>query len=396
MDAQPEVELQSDNQALLTKAYAWAIDNEGDPHRWDTRLLETDAHICQYPLWNESLRRPFIKPLYMVCWSEGIEVAYACILTISFLGLKFGLVRGGPVALESTEHFPPAAARSLFAWARRNRFAFLFFSHHDTALLGILSEGQRTGDFPRSMWGHIGNELIVEQADSDDETLARFAQVARRDIRKATAAAYSITSSEAPATFESLWPLVKEMERRKGLRLDRSVESYKQLLAMAKGSKTGRVYKVESAGRAIEMILVVRDRDTAHYVIGALDVPSLGSMPTPSCLVHWVAMRDFHKLGVRRYNLGGTTKKLDIFKQKFHPVVRGFYPLVVILRPHLYRVTHRTYDLSMRLYRFLRSPLQTLRKRPPEAAAVNKTLGASDDDINRAAELTEKPQRNKE
>jgi hypothetical protein len=77
--------------------------------------------------------------------------------------------------------------------------------------------------------------------------------------------------------------------------------------------------------------------------MGALDVVALADAPSPSCLLHWHAMRDFRRLGVRDYNLGsGGSGGLMIFKNKFRPVRRDFCPpLTVILQPARYRWIQR-------------------------------------------------------
>ncbi len=87
----------------------------------------------------------------------------------------------------------------------------------------------------------------------------------------------------------------------------------------------------------VQALVLVRDGDTVHNVIGALDVAALEGRPSPSELLHWHAMRDFAALGVRHYNLGTRSGAVYEFKRKFRPVERtNPPPVTVIVNPLLY------------------------------------------------------------
>jgi lipid II:glycine glycyltransferase (peptidoglycan interpeptide bridge formation enzyme) len=116
------------------------------------------------------------------------------------------------------------------------------------------------------------------------------------------------------------------------------MESYLDLVRMAREQGSVRFYMAYLNGRLVESIIVVRDGNTAHYVAGALDVEGIKGHTTasPATLLHWNAMRDFCRLGVKYYSFGGT---VFAFKKKFRPLRRDFPPPVtVIIRPLLYRI----------------------------------------------------------
>ena len=82
----------------------------------------------------------------------------------------------------------------------------------------------------------------------------------------------------------------------------------------------------------MQALLVVRDRDTAHYISGALDTIALGETPSPSVLLHWHAMRDaFRRWGTARYDLGTRSGNVYPFKRKFRPLEHHCPPPVTLV-----------------------------------------------------------------
>jgi lipid II:glycine glycyltransferase (peptidoglycan interpeptide bridge formation enzyme) len=131
------------------------------------------------------------------------------------------------------------------------------------------------------------------------------------------------------------------MEARKGRRIyNRRCSSYERLAELARSYRCCRVYLVRAGERLVQGIMVVRDGSTAHYVIGAVDVAALDRAVSPACLLHWVAMRDFYREGVRYYSLGNDNRGgLQIFKNKFRPRRFEYPPIrTVVINPGLYRI----------------------------------------------------------
>ena len=314
-----------------------------DIDSWNTRLLGTNGHLYQYPYWNEPLRQIHLSPDYVVYGTEAEPQAFACILRIGVPGFKIGIVRGGPVGLNGP--LPEAAIDGLVKWSRSAGYSFIRFSHEDAGLLQHISEhGSTDREDALPFYPPLEHELIVEQLADDDETAGRFQSVARRNIRDARKANYQIERSETIEALERAMPVFAALSKRKGQVYSRPMSSYVDLLRLAIPHRGARVYTALVDGKAVQVLLIVRDRDTAHYVIGALDSDALGDHASPGCLLHWQAMRDFYSEGARFYNLGlWGSDGLHVFKSKFRPVEKKYpRPLTLILRPMLYRLWTRT------------------------------------------------------
>jgi hypothetical protein len=167
--------------------------------------------------------------------------------------------------------------------------------------------------------------------------------VARRNIRDARNAQYAIERGETADHLERAFPLFDALTARKGNVYSRPLRSYVELMRLALPHRGARVYTALLDGEPIQVLLIARDRDTAHYVIGALDVGRLGDRPSPGCLLHWQAMRDFYAEGTRFYNLGSRgSGGLQVFKSKFRPVELSYpTPLTLVLQPMRYRLWSR-------------------------------------------------------
>ena len=136
-----------------------------------------------------------------------------------------------------------------------------------------------------------------------------------------SAAPSSQVAKFASAIPSRLWPnsgpYTPQCVARKQFRQERPLSFYAEMVRSARCHDAVRLYSAWRNGRPCAMALVVRDRDTAHCPIAAQDGESAGC--STSTLLHWVAMRDMHKLGTRFYNLGQAPGTLARFKQQFSP-----------------------------------------------------------------------------
>jgi hypothetical protein len=317
-----------------------------DVDRWNTVLFRTDAHLYQYPYWNEPLRHIHLSPDYLI-YSEGQEpLGYLCVLGAGVPRMRMGIVRGGPVALKG--ELPDTAWKALREWAKAAGYIFIRFSHESGDVLQkVGAQGAPDHRDPLPFYPPLEHELMVEQFADDDETASRFQAVARRNIRSAREREYVIEESDNPESLERALPIFAALSGRKGQVFSRPFSSYVELVRLAAPHRAARLYTASLHGTPLQAALVVRDRYTAHYVIGALDVEKLGSRPSPGCLLHWHAMRAFHRDGVRFYNLGSWgSGGLRIFKSKFRPFERVHPPpLTLVVQPSLYRLWVKTMPL---------------------------------------------------
>jgi hypothetical protein len=319
----------------------WHLIPQGELSEWNARLFETDAHLHQYPFWNEPLGSLHLQRDYLVYRIGNQNYWYICILSLGVPALRIGFVRAGPVSLLPGVIPSAKAFKELLTWCKQRGYIFVRFSHSKPEVLEVAmrsSRSERTDPFP--FYAGTVEELIVNQVDQDAQVLAGFQAVARRNIKHASAIGYEITAMDLPASMRTVESLVTKMEERKGRKFyRRSIKSYQELLRLAKPHNCCRLYVVALNGKPVQTILIARDRDTAHYILGALDVTALNGNASPSCLVHWRAMREFSRLGTIRYSLGGEgSGNFKIFKHKFRPRREVHVVGTLILRERLYRV----------------------------------------------------------
>jgi hypothetical protein len=333
----------------IQEAGVWKVIPASALPEWNEHLLRTNAHLYQYPYWNEPLRRIRFKPQYLVYENAGESQAYAALLRIGFPLFRIGLVRGGPVSLLPDREMPPSAIHALRRWARQHGYIFLRFSHTSARVLHEITSTSKTDSadaFP--FYPHQEYDLVVNQLPDENAALSSFQRVARRNIRDAREQGYEVRVTDAPEALTESWPLFEALSRRKQTAIySRPLGSYLDLVQLGRPHGCVRLYMAYLKSRLVESIVVVRNRDSAFYVAGALDVEGLErTTASPSCLLHWTAMRDFAALGANVYSLGITSSP---FKEKFRPVRVDFpQPVTMVLRPVEYTAWSRTLPLMAR------------------------------------------------
>lgn len=344
----------------------WTELRQVDLAAWNDALLKTEASLYQYPFWNEPYRRMWVTPRYLVWGSEHRPLAFASILTIGFGPAKIGLVFRGPTAIVTDLKFSRAMCQELINWARTEGYIFLRFTHSDPEVLTDLASVGKALDydaFPYLLdYPVMSQDYMVPQTDSDEETLASFDREARRKIRRGTEIGYQIKSDTAPEALEQVWPLYEECARRKHFRLERPLSFYMDLMREAQSYDRARLYTVSIGGVGVGSALVFRDQTVAHCQLAAFDAEHRHS----ASLLHWHAMRDMHRKGARKYNLGPGPGSLARFKSQFcvSPVhypapltivlkddwfqiwKRGFLPMAKQLQPMLRKIAFQRGRLS--------------------------------------------------
>ena len=352
----PDVELRSS--ATDTSLPAWFEIRREDLSLWNDVLLGTHTWLYQYPFWNEPHRSLGLTPRYLAWGTEDRPLAYLCILTIGFRPAKIGLVFRGPTCLQGEGEFPRTALVELLDWSRSQGYMFIRFTHSDPGVMSHLASLGNSKDFDAFPYfldyPVISPDFIVDQCESEEETLAGFDREVRRKLRKAAEIGYEFRSNDAPQALQRLWPLHQECSRRKHFRLERPLSVYMEMMRLARPHNGARVYSVHLNGRAVGSTLVFRDRTSAHCVLAAFDA----AHKQASVFLHWNSMRDMYRHGVRRYNLGPGSGSLARFKQQFArsrasypgPVTvvlnqgwfrlwwKGAYPVAKLLRPTLRRI----------------------------------------------------------
>lgn len=348
---------------MLAPVTVWRELSSSELADWNQRLLrEPSASVRQFPLLNEGhrvsgsiwitfpkrfaslidwARRWSTTPRYLVHRSRDGKTSYSCIVSIGLPGIRFGCIVDGPINMDDSP-MDPSVVRDLLMWARRNHYVALRVTHPDGAYLNALAalgNSDRTDGVP--FYPYPISELYVNLASSEAAVLASFQSVARRNIRQAQEAGYDITVDHGPEALDKVWPVFHARAAQKGISY-RTLKVWKLVMREAEPHQAATLYTAWRKGVPISAILVLRDRTTAHNVIGAIDEDALGDSPSPACLLHWSAMREAMRLGCRFYNLGTRSGSVYTFKSKFRPTERDWpAPLTFAISPRLYQVWRR-------------------------------------------------------
>jgi hypothetical protein len=328
----PEIELVSPSASTVVVAReSWCEILSQDLPLWNDVLLRTNAWLYQYPLWNEPQRTFGLTPRYLAWGPADDRDAFACVLSVGFRGAKIGLVFRGPTSLKPGRAIPPAALAGLLNWARAEGYMFMRFTHSDPEILSHIACNGRVHDrdvFPYLLdYPILSPDYVVQQCDSEEETLAHFDREVKRKLRRAAETGYEFCVLESPESLAKLWPLYEECSHRKGFRLERPLSVYMDILRWAHPHHCGRVYSVRLNGETVGSTLVVRDGVSAHCILAAFVQEHRSS----AVFLHWKSMRDLYRTGIRYYNLGPGPGSLARFKEQFSGRQVAYPPPVTIV-----------------------------------------------------------------
>lgn len=330
--------------AATNSGNGWLPISQADLVGWNSKLLSTDAHYRQYPFWCGPYQRTgFFTPRYYSYRTRAGAAAYVCILERKVCGIKLGLVNRGPVVLGG-DLLSDEALRDLLSLGKTNGYAFMRFTHSDKSATERLLQckgARQQESFP--FYRDPPKSLIVTQLEQDTAMLATFQPVARREIGYAEKAGFCIHPSDSLEAYRKVWPMFGQLADRKGFHLtDRRLDDWLDVIEAARKHGCSQLYTASLGGVCVSAIHLLRYGQTVEFMLGALDVRLLGDNPSPSALLHWRAMRDFHRDGCRFYNLGGpgdgVHNKVYPFKRKFRPELRvAEPPVTIVLNPGAYR-----------------------------------------------------------
>ncbi|MGC4118189.1 MAG: GNAT family N-acetyltransferase [Myxococcales bacterium] len=323
---------------------AWRRISTAELDAWDDRLLEAQAPFSQLSYWNEPYRYLHLEPVYLVRGPAGAETEAACVLVAGVPGFRFGTVQKGPVSLVPGKAIYDRALDDLRCWALSENLVFLRVLSFDRSLAEEMSTLRSTRRVdPLPFWhGVSGTALLVDLDRDEQKMLSGFQSIARYEIRAATKAGYEIASHDDPEVLRHAWHLLDGLAARKGISFSRPFESWADMIRRGQRRQTVNVYTASLAGKVVQFILIVRDANTAEYILGALDLDAVRGKASPACLLHWHAMRDSLRLGCRRYDLGPPSGPVFEFKRKFRPTIVAEQPVITFLPSHLrYQVWSR-------------------------------------------------------
>jgi GNAT acetyltransferase-like protein len=336
-----DIEVRSTSAALSA---TWVELDRHDLPAWNNVLRRTDAPLYQYPLWNEPYRRLLVTPRYLGWGTEHDPVAFVSILTLGVGPAKIGLVFRGPVHLNAGTRLPQPVLRELFQWARSQGYMFLRFTHSDPEVLTDLAGSGNALDFdafPYFVDYPIScGDYVVEQHQSDEETLATFDREARRKIRRGMEAGYEFQLDDSPAALQRLWPLYQDCARRKHFRLERPLSFYVDLMRGAQFYNRASLCTIRLNGATVGSTLILRDRTTAHCLLAAFHADHRSA----ASFLHWRSMREMYRLGALKYNFGPGPGSLARFKAQFCDTpVRYPGALTIVLKEKCFRMWKKAF-----------------------------------------------------
>ncbi|MEO0250367.1 MAG: peptidoglycan bridge formation glycyltransferase FemA/FemB family protein [candidate division WOR-3 bacterium] len=189
---------------------------------------------------------------------------------------------------------------------------------------------------------------IIDLAQPEEAIWGGLSASHRRKIR--LAAKEGVEIRDGIEHLETAYRLVRDTFRRSAIPF-MGLDSFRRMMA-ALGDNV-RIMLAEHRGAAQACVVIPFRRHSAYYVYG-------GSIPKPvtgaTNLLHWEAIRHFHRLGVRRYDFvgvrinppkGSKQEGLSMFKERFGgQLVQGYmwkYPIR--------RLKYRFYSVGVRLFR---------------------------------------------
>jgi hypothetical protein len=320
-------------QESAKSVYRWRRIPAEQVDGWNERLLSTAAAHLQFPYWNEPYRRLGFSTTYVECTLHGRSYAFAALLCVGVPGFRIGLIDQGPINLADGGPVDSEALQSLRKWACRHGFVFLRFTHLDADVLDRIAsvkDARRMNAFP--FYGSKYAGMFVALKEDEEELLASFQRIARRNIRDARAVGYDIRVSDSADDFAKTWPLFESLTRRKGVEFFRPLRGWVELVQRASEHDCVRLYTAHLHGKTVEAIVIARGGQCVEYILGAYEPDAAQDETSPSCLLHWMAMRQAVTWGCKWYDLGPKSGPVIYqFKRKFRPEERDAPPPVTLV-----------------------------------------------------------------
>ncbi len=330
----------------MTIAVRWSAMSSAEVAGVAARLaaFKEDVSVKQHPCFAERFRRPLSKPVFLKCLDgDGAMIGFLSLIRLGFAGVKCGFALDGPVFFERLDPgLMEVAARSLADRLRSLGYAFVRFTHRDEdGMDSFLNLPEATTVDPLPFVLRFGGELLISLDREEEKILAGFQQVARQEIKKATQAGCEVRQSTSRAVFLEVWPKFVTRAKIKGIRVGSS-RQYEAMFALNGPGDFAKFYGGYYDGEPVFLAVLLREASAAYYLLGALDATALGKRPSPACLVHWTAMRDYRNAGCSRYNLGTRSGSVYASKKKFRPVQAPKPSMAtMILRPVPYGIWSR-------------------------------------------------------
>ena len=302
---------------------------------WNKILSKTDAHLFQYPMWNEPFRKMFFKPMYLVL-DERIKL-FVAILSIGISPFKIGLIQRGPVVI-SGNGLKKDNIMALKKWLRNKGYIFVRFTGRDDKIQSTIRSIHPTSEEePFPFYRDLRNELVIYNKNTD-ELFKNFTKDCRYKIRRANKAGYIVKNTTSIDELISIWPLFEKIAKIKGFKR-RPLSSFVELFQCSKGKKSVRLFSVHYNGNLVAARIMIRDKNNVFSLSSALDRDAIYKNVSPGLLLHWEAMQYYFARGIKVYNFGSRSGIVYEFKNSFHPEeLINSQPVTMIISPYFYNL----------------------------------------------------------
>ena len=318
----------------------WKKIDRSELAEWNKRLSRTDAHLFQYPMWNEPFGKMFFRSLYLLQEKNNLAKSYLAILSLGFGPFKIGLIQRGPILI-SEKTLDSEDLLKLKKFLRWKGFIFVRLTCQNPEILSAAKSLKSTIEkesFP--FYRDLRQELVINY-DSINEVFNSFTGRCRYKIRRAEKAGYIVKHTTSIEELKLIWPLFQKIAELKGFKR-RPLRSFISLFQCSENTGFVRLFSVYYENRLVAARIMVRDKVTVFSLSSALDRVAIYKNISPGLLLHWEAMRYYFSKGVKVYNFGTRSGTVYEFKNSFHPKeIINPEPVTMVINPFLFQLWDR-------------------------------------------------------
>lgn len=324
----------------------WISIKKNEVSAWNEKLKTSTASFFQYPYYAAGYRHfLFSKPVFLQLTDAEKVIGYCCLMQISFLFLKIGLVMRGPVFFYDNNDIKNSI-EALKTYAKKNDYIFLRINPNEEYVEDILQTDSmfETNDYFNVYKGSQHKDLVIYKR-LEAELLQSFRDDCRSKIRFQQEMNYSYKKVQTEAELKDVYNLFKELGDSKSFNY-RPFKSYAAIFLEGKKHDLCDVYTARLKEKLVCAAYIIKDGNGYTYFSGALMLNEIKPKYSPANNLHYLIMKDcFYNDGKEKYNLSYSPPGSGVymFKTSFRPVE--------VDKPSIYTfvINHRLSGFILRL-----------------------------------------------
>jgi peptidoglycan pentaglycine glycine transferase (the first glycine) len=295
-----------------------------DRARFDAFVAASpNGHVHQTFAWGDVKAQFGWTPLRLVAEREGRVVAAVSLLKTTRRGIPVLYASRGPVADWGDRELAAGLLDALGALARREGVAFVRISPAvpagDDATRALLAGGGWLR--ARKPLQHTATSVLRLEGRSPEELLASFHEKTRYNIRLAAKSGVEVRKG-GEADLDVLHGMLVKTGERQGIETF-PPGFFKAVHRALAPAGMAVPYLAYAEGRPAGGLLLLRLAGKAWYMWGGFDYEQRKRMPSHA--LHWTAIQDCLRDGVKTYDLQGMPEDPgDDPLQGIHNFKRGF------------------------------------------------------------------------